>query len=107
MEIDTESERGELLGWNQIRKQLKWLGYQIAGLREDSEFTIVFNHPYVNPDSITNPNHAKVVRALIEAHLSTERITQTEIAKKLGYKPSAITMIKQLYLRAEEDLETN
>ena len=89
-----------LLAWGKIREKLERSGYQIRGV-DGFEVTAVFEHSFTDPASIQNPNHRKVIRALIEAELSPKKITQKEIAKNLGYSVSRISEIKKLHLRPE------
>lgn len=89
-----------LLAWGKIRADLERSGYEVKNVT-GFEVTAVFEHSYIDPGKIRNPNHRKVIRALIEAELSPERVKQADIAKRFGYAESRISEIKKLYLRAE------
>lgn len=88
------------LAWPKIRRDLERSGYEIRDVT-GFELTAVFEHSYIDPGKIRNPNHRKVIRALIEAELSPERIQQKDIAERFGYAESRISEIKKLYLRPE------
>lgn len=88
------------LAWDKIRADLERSGRQIRRV-DGFEVTAVFEHSYVDPVTIRNPNHRKVVRALIEAELSPERIQQKDIAERFKYAESRVSEIKKLYLRPE------
>lgn len=88
------------LGWQEIRRDLERSGYDIRDVT-GFELTAVFEHSYIDPGTIRNPNHRKVIRALIEAELSPDRIQQKDIATQFKYAESRISEIKKLYLRPE------
>ncbi len=88
------------LAWEKIREDLERSGYQVRRV-DDYELTAVFEHSYIDPGTIRNPNHRKVIRALIEAELGPDRIQQKEIAERFGYAESRVSEIKKLYLRPE------
>lgn len=91
---------GPYLAWDKIRSDLERSGY---ALRNVTGFgvTVVFEHSYIDPGTIKNPNHRKIIRALIEAELSPERVNQSVIADRFGYSKSRISEIKNLYVRPE------
>lgn len=89
-----------LLAWDKIRADLERSGYSVKRV-DGFEVTAVFEHSYVDPGTIRNPNHRKVIRALIEAELSPERVQQKDIAERFGYAESRISEIKKLYTRPE------
>lgn len=101
---DPEAEEREKAGvlpplaWDKIRADLERSGYKIARV-DRLERTVVFEHSFVDPGSITNLNHKKAVLALIEAELSPERMVQAEIARRIGISESRLSEIKHLYLR--------
>lgn len=88
------------LAWPKVRRDLERSGYEIRDVT-GFELTAVFEHSFIDPGKIRNPNHRKVIRALIEAELSPERIQQKDIAERFGYAESRISEIKKLYLRPE------
>lgn len=88
------------LAWGKIRADLERSGYEVKDVT-GFEVTAVFEHSYIDPGKIRNPNHRKVVRALIEAELSPNRVNQKGIAEAFGYAQSRISEIKKLYLRPE------
>lgn len=88
------------LAWDKIRADLERSGFQVRRV-DGYEVTAVFEHSYIDPGTIRNPNHRKVIRALIEAELSSERIKQSDIADRFGYAESRISEIKWLYTRPE------
>ena len=88
------------LAWRRIRADLERSGYEVKDVT-GFEVTAVFEHSYIDPGKIANPNHRKVIRALIEAELSSDRVKQADIAHKFKYSPGRISEIKKLYLRPE------
>lgn len=88
------------LAWDKIRADLERSGFQVRRV-DGFEVTAVFEHSFVDPGTIRNPNHRKVIRALIEAELSPDRIKQSDIASRFGYAESRISEIKKLYTRPE------
>ncbi len=103
-ETDSRKEEpipSKFLAWGKIRTDLERSGYQIKDVTGQL-LTAVFEHSYIDPGLITNPNHRRVIRALIEAELSPdERVTQKEIANRLGYSEPRFSEIKGKYLRPE------
>jgi hypothetical protein len=95
-----ESYSAPPLAWDRIRFDLNKSGYRITRV-DGFAITAVFEHSYIDPASIQNANHRKVVRALIEAELSPDRIKQTDIASRFNYSPGRISEIKALYTREE------
>lgn len=103
--IKNEFREGEeypapFLAWDLIRGDLERSGYEVRDVTGNA-ITAVFEHSYVDPGTILNPNHRKIIRALIEAELSPERVFQKEIAERLGFSESTITEVKRIYLRPE------
>jgi hypothetical protein len=88
------------LAWGKIRADLERSGYEVKDVT-GFEVTAVFEHSYIDPGRITNSNHRKIVRALIEAELSSDRVRQADIAKRFGYSAGRLSEIKKLYLRPE------
>jgi len=88
------------LAWDKIRRDLGRSGYEIRDVT-GFELTAVFEHSFIDPGTIRNPNHRKIIRALIEAELSPERVNQKDIAERLGFSESRVSEIKKLYLRPE------
>lgn len=88
------------LAWQEIRRDLERSGYEIRDVT-GFELTAVFEHSFIDPGTIRNPNHRKIIRALIEAELSPDRVNQKDIAERLGFSESRVSEIKKLYLRPE------
>lgn len=88
------------LAWDKIRRDLGRSGYEIRDVT-GFEITAVFEHSYIDPGTIRNPNHRRIIRALIEAELSPERTFQKDIADRFKMSHSRISEIKKLYLRPE------
>lgn len=97
---ETEEIPAPLLAWDKIRESLDRSGYMVKSV-DGFELTAVFEHSYIDPGTISNPNHRKIIRALIEAELSPERIYQKDIAKRLKYSEERVSEVKKLYLRPE------
>lgn len=97
---DSEEFPAPFLAWDKIRRDLGRSGYEIRDVT-GFELTAVFEHSYMDPGTIRNPNHRKIIRALIEAELSPERVNQKDIAERLGFSESRVSEIKKLYLRPE------
>ena len=105
LRIINESPEGEglsapFLAWDRIKADLERSGWIVRNV-DGFEVTAVLEHSYVDPSTIPNPNHRKVIRALIEAELGPERVVQKEIAQRFGYAESRISDIKKMYTRPE------
>ncbi len=105
VKLNNEFPEGEdipapFLAWDKIRNHLYKGGAEIRDVT-GFEITAVFDHSYVDPGTIPNPNHRRIIRALIEAELSPERIYQKDIAARLKYSEERVSEVKKMYLRPE------
>ena len=89
------------IGWPEISEELLRAGYQLTEVT--GRAITIPTHSYVDPGEITNPNHRRVIEALIRAELSGRRFEQKDIAEELEYSPSRVSEIKKIYLKERSE----
>jgi hypothetical protein len=120
IELQNEILQGErsdplpFLAWGKIKRELSRSGYgfERVGDRADTLTIGSFNHPYVDPATITNPNHRIVMERIILEYTAAQKEfrkvkTLAEIAKESGYSLSRLSEIRKMYLKPKETNKGN
>lgn len=106
LDLEPDEERPFLI-WSKLRRELSRSGYLVESVSGEGSTIGSFGHPYVDPETISNPNHRIAIEVTIREFLAAKREGRRmkpakKLAAELGYAETTYSGIKRLYQKPNE-----